>query len=191
MKRFDALIATQKISPLCKVSFLKKWQKTAKNTIFSKCPFFTVFHDFFRNGTEVFCVVISVSKCFIQAFFVPLSIFFYKYFLCIFAIFWHFLATFNNFVCCNDSERQTKIRFSQWISATNKTNLFHSGSVQQTTLKKYPISVWHVTKELEKERKNNKNILLNLNFTAAIKLLWETISIGTKHLIQAENLKYV
>ena len=37
-------------------------------------------------------------------------------------------------------------------------------------LKRYFISLWHVTKELEKKPKTN--ILPNLNFTSAIKLLW-------------------
>ena len=72
MKRFDALIATQKTSVLCKVPYLKKSEKNPqKVTIFFKMPFFEVFLDFFRKWTsqraEFFCVVISASKRFIKA----------------------------------------------------------------------------------------------------------------------------
>ena len=53
MKRFDALITTQKTSALYKVAFLKKSGKYAqKLPFFQKCPFFVVFLDFFRNGTS-------------------------------------------------------------------------------------------------------------------------------------------
>ena len=44
MKRFDALIATQKTSSLCQVSFLKKNWKTAK-----KCSFFMFYFLFFQK----------------------------------------------------------------------------------------------------------------------------------------------
>ena len=40
MKRFDALIAKQKTSAFCEVTFLKKSLKTAKNFHFSKMPIF-------------------------------------------------------------------------------------------------------------------------------------------------------
>ena len=49
MKRFDALIATHKTSPLCEVSFLKKWGKTAK-----KCIFFRNAHFFFYSFSWFF-----------------------------------------------------------------------------------------------------------------------------------------
>ena len=42
----------------------------------------------------------------------------------------------------------------QWLILTNKTNLFCSDSMRQTILKIYPISLWHVTKELEMQNKN-------------------------------------
>jgi hypothetical protein len=51
MKHFDALIATQKISALCEVSLLKNEEKPQKIPFIQKCPFFTAFLDFFRNGT--------------------------------------------------------------------------------------------------------------------------------------------
>ena len=60
MKRFDALITTQK-NP-------GNPGKT-KNGVFEKWAFLVVFLDFFQNGTlkraEIFCVVISASKRFI------------------------------------------------------------------------------------------------------------------------------
>ena len=43
------------------------------------------------------------------------------------------------------------------------------------SLKKYPISLLHVTKELGKKAKTN--ILLNLKFTTSIKLLWGTFNV--------------
>ena len=69
----------------------------------------------------------------------------------------------NNFfvVCCSNSVRQTKYMFV---------------TVTQCDKKYWPkISIyeWHVTKELKKNPK--KNILPNLNFTSAIKLLWGTL----------------
>ena len=84
------------------------------------------------------------------------------------AFFGIFLPTCTTFVCQNDSVQQTKKWLSHWLSAKNKTNLCCSDSVQQTILNNYPISLWHVTKEL------GKTILSNLNFTTAIKLLWDT-----------------
>ena len=85
---------------------------------------------------------------------------------------WHFLCKiYTRFVC---------------RSARNKKSICRSDSVRQTKQifvtvtqcnkqywKKYPIYLWHVTKELEKKPK--KNIVLNLNFTTAIKLLWGTL----------------
>ena len=52
MKRFDALIATQKTTALYKVSFLKIIRKKPKKNIFQKWYFFYVlFLFFFSNGT--------------------------------------------------------------------------------------------------------------------------------------------
>ena len=69
MKRFDALITTQKTPEICKLPFWKKSRKIAQNDHFSKMTiFFALFLDFLRNGTSqagVFCVVISASKRFI------------------------------------------------------------------------------------------------------------------------------
>ena len=44
-----------------------------------------------------------------------------------------------------------KFSLYQWLSATNKKSVCRSDSVQQTILKKYPISLWHVPKELKKK----------------------------------------
>ena len=71
-----------------------------------------------------------------------------------FVTFWHFVYPFSVFshkilhtlaffvqyipilfVAVTQCDKQ-KIHLSQWLSATNKTNLFHSDSVRQTTLKK-------------------------------------------------------
>ena len=57
------------------------------------------------------------------------------------------------FVAVTQCNKQ-KIYLSQWLSVTNKF-FCHSDSVQQTILKKkYPISLWHVTKELKKKQEN-------------------------------------
>ena len=82
------------------------------------------------------------------------------------AFFGIFLPTCTTFVCQNDSVQQTKKMFVA-LTQCKKTKLI-SDSVQQTILNNYPISLWHVTKEL------GKTILSNLNFTTAIKLLWDT-----------------
>ena len=86
-----------------------------------------------------------------------------------------FFAIYTMFVCRSDSVQQTENPFvavtqcdeqnkslSQWLSATN--------NIQN----KYPIYLWHVTKEFWKRPKTN--ILLNLNYTTAIKLLWGTFN---------------
>ena len=113
-----------------------------------------------------------------------------------FACFGIFLTINTDVVCRSDSVQQTKKCLSQWLSATNKklfvavtqgnkqnnclsqwlsatnkSNHCHSDSVQETILikKKYPISLLHVTKTLEKKPKTNS--LSNLNFTTALKLL--------------------
>ena len=66
MKRFDALVTTQKTPALCEVPFLKKSRKTAKKWLFLKNGiFFAIFLYFFQNETSQrvggFCVVISAS----------------------------------------------------------------------------------------------------------------------------------
>ena len=71
----------------------------------------------------------------------------------IFGLFWHIFGNIYKFC------------FSQWLSATNKKSVCRSDSVQQTKQifvtvtqcnkqywNKYPISLWHVTKELEKKK---------------------------------------
>ena len=63
MKRFDALITTQKAPALCEVPFLKKSEKSNQKYIFFKnYIFLKVFVDF-RNGTlqraQVFCVALT------------------------------------------------------------------------------------------------------------------------------------
>ena len=86
----------------------------------------------------------------------------------------NFLATYTNFVCRSDSVRQTiflfvaviqftKLNFclSQWLSVTNNTD------------KKFYLLV-ACDKGIGK-KKPKTNILPNLNFTSAIKLLWGTI----------------
>ena len=46
MKRFDALITTQKTPALCEVPFWKKSRKIAQNDHFSKMKLFAIFLDF-------------------------------------------------------------------------------------------------------------------------------------------------
>ena len=105
--------------------------------------------------------------------FVPYCIFFLIFVVVEFLAFFmqHIPILFVAVTKCN----KQNIHLLQWLSVTNKTNLCHSDLVRQTILKKYPISLWLVTKELEKKPKTN--ILSNLNFTSAIKLLWGTLSI--------------
>ena len=71
-------------------------------------------------------------------------------FFTLFASFWQHIQIL--FVKVNQCNTQ-KICLLQWISATNKTNLRRSDSVRQNILKKYPISLWYVTNELEKSQK--------------------------------------
>ena len=108
--------------------------------------------------------------CYILAFCVPFFVFFSKNST-------HFgsLCVINtNFVCCSDSERQTKNPFvavtqcdkqnkslSQWLSATNNTQ----NNIQ------FICGMWQ-----KMEKKPKTNMLSNLNFTTAIKLLWGTLT---------------
>ena len=144
---------------------------TKKLDIFFQYCFFALSHC----DKQVFCLLhwVTVTKkiciCFktdakkVQT----CCIFFYIFcsfwhFLCLFwqfsCRFWYFLPNFKNIlaffvqnipilvVAVTQCHKQ-KIHLSQWLSVTNKTNLFRSDSVQQTILEKYPTSSWHVTKE--------------------------------------------
>ena len=73
--------------------------------------------------------------------------------LYIFCLLQWFSATDKKCVHCSDSVRQKKFFLSEWLSGTNKSNLCHSDSVQKQYWSKYPISLWHVTKEMKKPQK--------------------------------------
>ena len=86
---------------------------------------------------------------------------FLKNIFCIFGMFFSFKKnTYNNFVCRSDSVQRIKQIF---VTVTQCVKQYW---------KKYPISLWHVTKELEINPKTN--ILSKLNSTTDIELLWGT-----------------
>ena len=62
-----------------------------------------------------------------------------------------FTTNWNVIFPCN----KQKNGLSQWLSATNKSNLSCSDAVRQKYWNKYPISLLHVKKELKKKLKTN------------------------------------
>ena len=103
-----------------------------------------------------------------------------------------FCGTYINFVCHSDSVQPTKNLFVA-VAQCDKQNFFcRSDSLPQAIINKYPISLWHVTKKLEK-KKPKTNILSNFNFTTAIKLLWGTFGcfgVLTKSSIPPNSLTF-
>ena len=122
-----------------------------------------------------FLVLFAIFEtfCYFLAFCMPIFVLFSKKFYTL----WHFVCKIYQFW------------LSQWLSATNKKSICRSDSVRQTKQifvtvtqcdkqywKKYPSYLSHVTKELKKKPKTN--IISNLNFITAIKLLWGTFPVA-------------
>ena len=131
---------------------------------------------FLKKGPkmQLFLILFAIfgTFCYFLAFCRPIFVFFSLKILHTLAFCAQYIPIL--FVAVTQCDKQ-KIHLSQWLSVTNKINLCHCDSVRQTILKKYPIYLSHVTKELEKKPKTN--ILSNLNFTTAIKLLWGTLKL--------------
>ena len=110
-----------------------------------------------------------------------------------FPIFWndlefvpqHIAILFVAVTQCNKQKMCSSQWLSLWLSDSVCDSVRRSDSVQQTNQifviatqckkqywNKYPISLWHVTKKMEKRTKIN--ILSNLNSSTAIKLVWGT-----------------
>ena len=95
-------------------------------------------------------------------------------FLYVWQILAFFFATYNKFIRCRDSVRQTKNTFVA-VTLCDKHN--NNMSVQQTILKKhiqFLCGMW----QRNWRRTPKTNILLNLNFTTATKLFWGTFNVN-------------